>query len=77
MAEQASEQEIAAAVAAQAAIDKVLNGRAGSRIDAGQLTVGQTLAGTDGGMNAGGLEQRVGEGIGRQTGHRPRLWHAA
>ena len=75
--EQAGEHEIAPAVGTQAAVDKILHGWPGDRIDPAEQAVGQTLPGKHGSIDAGSLQQGVGEGIERQSGHRPRLSHGA
>lgn len=75
--QQAAKQEIAASIATQAAIDQVLHGGTGNRVDAAQQVIGQALPGKHGSIDAGGVEHGEGKRIERQSGHRCQLSHAA
>ena len=71
LAEQAGEEEITASVLAQAAINQVLHGRTGLRIDAAEQAVGQALPGKNGGIDEGGLLQGKSQGVEGQFRHSP------
>ena len=59
--EQPGQEEIAPPISAQAAVDEILHGGTGRRLDAPEQAVGQTLPAEYGGIDARGLQQGVGE----------------
>jgi hypothetical protein len=67
---QVGEEKITPAILAQAAINEILHSGTGNDVDAANQAFGQALASEDGGIDSGGLQQSIGQGGVRLTGHR-------